>query len=305
MKKSEREKQWMACLDGQMTAGEAAAFDESLSEDERQRLSAEMRLEQRIGESLREEVRCPDALWAKVRAEMEQPAASAGHVVLWRRPLYLALAAAASVLLVLSAGMYTMNLEPAGQSYPGPDGRPVLVQSIGEEIQTSADLAARSLVPAEKALIENFLSEHDIKLAVNQNPESVMRAGGKAKLLGACMGNCPKGSIVEVLIDCDGTPAKLVVARSDGHGARIIEAARHRGEVMQTRSIGEYLAGVVCRDRAGTDNAKMEMLLDFLDELPKPVADEEPFVTQRDTTPRTLWAGHQRLSTVQARTAFT
>ena len=63
MRMDEREKLWMAYLDGEMTSTEAAAFDASLTPEERARLAGEMRLESGLAAALQGDVVCPDAVW--------------------------------------------------------------------------------------------------------------------------------------------------------------------------------------------------------------------------------------------------
>lgn len=291
MSKSEREKQRMAYLDGQLTAGEAAAFDASLTEEERRCLAAEMRLEEGIAERLRDDIPCPEALWNSLRSEMAAVPASKRS----RLPLIAGLALAATAALTVGAALLYSTLNPIAPTVAlASSAAPA--QEIAEDIRTTLEMAGRTLVPAQQQSIEQFLEAHDIRLAVNCAPKSLSKSGHKARLLGACLGNCPQGSIVEVLIDYDGKPAKLLLAKVGGHGARIIENALAKGEVVQTRHLDDYIAGVVvCRRIASEDADHVAMLFDFIQplndriagrELPKPAGHKLPMQHAAAESPR-------------------
>jgi len=292
MSKSEREKQRMAYLDGQLTAGEAAAFDASLSEEERRCLAAEMRLEEGIAERLRDDIPCPEALWNDLRNEI----AAVPNRSHSRLPLFGGLALAAAVALTAGAALLYSTMNPISPRVAMASSAPA--QEIAEDIRTTLEMAGRTLVPAQQQSIEQFLEVHDIRLAVNCAPKSLSNSGHKAKLLGACLGNCPQGSIVEVLIDYDGKPAKLLLAKAGGHGARIIENAFAKGEVVQTKHLDDYIAGVVVCSRIAREDAdQVAMLFDFILPLNDRIARRE----LRGTLPDTIRAPQKLEETVLAR----
>ncbi|MBI1319374.1 MAG: hypothetical protein GC168_10580 [Candidatus Hydrogenedens sp.] len=300
MKKSEREKQWMAYLDGQLTAGEAAAFDASLSEEERRCLVAEMQLEEGIGERLRDDVSCPDALWDALRKEMNATPRAR------RWPMFTGMAAAAALALIAGGALLYRSAEVAAPLQEVASAVPT--QTIAEDIRTTLEMAGATLVPAQQQTVEEFLEAHDIRLAVNNEPRSLTMSGHKAKLLGACMGNCPRGSIVELLIDYDGKPAKLLLAKNNCSGARIIEGAQERGEVVQVRHMDDYIAGlVVCRRIAKENADQVAMLFDFIRPLTERVAAQELLPARRDSIsmqPPGAREAPRRLSTQRMEKSF-
>lgn len=225
----EREKLWMAYLDGEMTSTEAAAFDESLTSEERSRLAGEMRLESGLAEALAAGALCPDAVWrrtelmlrnrSKVRARRLQGS--------WR----LVVGALAASLLV-------------GLSFWASVG----VSSEAVFAIAAADMvefAGYSEVAAEPAAIQAYLEEHEIDLALSSESAWSEHAGHAMHLLGAR--KMAGHDVVELLVSCCGFPAKVVLAGSGTSAARLIRDGAEAGEIQQTSPIGEFLAGVVSK----------------------------------------------------------
>ena len=94
----EKERLWSAYLDGELTAAEAAAYEESLTDDERTRLALEKQVEAHLAERLSRAVACPDGVWNRLKAEMVGPA-TASRSPLWNRWI-MVLGAAAAIVLV-------------------------------------------------------------------------------------------------------------------------------------------------------------------------------------------------------------
>ncbi len=250
MNQNEREKLWMAYLDGQMSAAEASAFDESLTAEEREQLAAEMRLEAGIAERLAAKVACPDATWEALRSQLEgKPATVPTNVVrLPLRSLGLIAAAAAVVLVFYSVrGGDTVDSAPTSGSFD------------------SAVSVAELENMAHGVGVEEYFTQHNIQLAVADFSESHGHSHHKTiRAIGACDGDCPYGSLYEVLFECCGEPVRVVLAEQSSRGARMIKQAQAHGKVQATRMIGGYLAGVV-----GIHHA--EELLDLIEAKPAQV----------------------------------
>lgn len=260
MSRGEYEKRWMAYLDGQLSAGEASAFDESLDPAGRARVEAEMRLESALSDRLTEGGGCPVELWQKTLAMLD----CADPTPLSRRFTRRAAlwAAAASGLLAVSLGLaYGFGASVTGQVVVTEGESPVRMARLGITETCVSDFALRAKTPCSREAIEKYLAEHDIRLAlVPDNSEQVMM-NHRVRPLGSCMGNCPKGEVVEVLFDLDGQPAKLVLARAESSGAKLIRKEAERGTVVRTKVLGDYLAGVVY---SGSNAEDAGLLLDLI-----------------------------------------
>ena len=110
-----KERLWQAYLDGELSTGESAEFEQSLSPSEREGLASEMRFERALAERLGENAHCPDEVWERTKALVagaEAPALAQSS----RRRWYWGVAtlAAASIAFVLSLyttgdGAYTLS----------------------------------------------------------------------------------------------------------------------------------------------------------------------------------------------------
>lgn len=252
MTMNEQEKLWMACLDGEMTVSEASAFDEQLSPAERDRLAAEARIEAGISQVLRQEVSCPDALWKQLQLRMENDTPKAPAT---RTPWARMALVAASMLIVGMAAMWYLDHAAVA---------PPQVALHGNTPQDPDVFALRSVTESSPEAVESYLHKHGIELTLAKSlHETPGGAGSHAvTLLGSCQGNCPFGSIVEVMFLCEGKPARVLVTKVDSPGAHMILDALDSGEIKSTKRIGGYIAGVICD--GGSDG-----LLDLLQEAPQ------------------------------------
>jgi hypothetical protein len=233
MSMNEREKLWMAYVDGEMTASEASAFDETLTSADRDRLSAEACIEAGLAQHLGAEVKCPDALWQRLQDQVgEQHTLPRRTGVPWQRMVLLA----AAVALVAFGGFWYVNTTPSAP----------VVALHGVTPPDPEVFALKSATDADPAAVEAYMQDHGIQLAL---AESMHEGGatGRVRLVGSCQGNCPYGSIVEVLFLCGDKPARLLVTKVGSPGSHLISEALETGEVKATKRIGDYLAGLICQ----------------------------------------------------------
>ncbi|MFM1919562.1 MAG: hypothetical protein RLZZ303_1196 [Candidatus Hydrogenedentota bacterium] len=265
MSQGEYEKSWMAYLDGQLSAGEAASFDDSLDDAGRARIEGELQLEAALADKLCAGEACPADLWRNTLAQLQQPAPR--KVVPFRRAA--ALAAAAAILMTVGAGFSYVYGAPEAPGTVDVAMPEMAMARLAISEETVSDFALRAKTPCSPKAIERFLEEHNIQLAVSEKCDSPAAQQHRVRLLGSCMGNCPKGEIVEVLFDFDGTPAKLVLARASSGGAKLIRKEEQKGTVLRTRVVGDYLAGVVFR---GENPKDTDILLDMIREKNEQIA---------------------------------
>jgi hypothetical protein len=258
MSQGEFDKRWMAYLDGQLSAGEASAFDESLDAAARERIEAELQFEQALDEKLSDCPGCPVELWEKTLRQLNGAAAAPKRRSFQRQLVVLTLAA--SLVMSLGLGMAYVSGATLGGG-AGAAGSPVRMARLGISETCISDFALRAQTPSSKAAIEQYLEEHNIRLALVEDEDSPVALGHRVRLLGSCMGNCPKGEIVEVLFDWDGQPAKIVMAPANSSGAKLIRAEEERGTVVRTKVLGDYIAGVVFSGKKAEETG---MLLDLI-----------------------------------------
>lgn len=254
MSMNEKEKLWMAYLDGEMTASEASAFDERLSPAERDRLAVEARIESGLAQTLGQEVKCPDAVWRQLKVQMDNEAPARPSRISWGRFALLA----ASLLVVSVAGYWYVRGHDAGTGL-----------QAGIHGPTPADpemFALLAKTGPDADAIEGYMRDHDIQLALAESVRDAraQMGGHEITLVGSCEGKCPHGSIVEVMFLCDNEPARVLVTKVGSPGAHMITEGLARGELRSTKRVGEYMVGLICaQDATG--------LLDLLEEAPQQV----------------------------------
>lgn len=234
MKRDDRERRWMAYMDGQMSASEALDFEQSLSARDRARLDGEVQLESAVCESFAEGPCCPLALWKNLVTQMQQPAAP--------KPSRWAYFVSRGIIVVAATAAIVIGA-PIFEEYFGDRGydNTVSAVSIGE---TTRDAFAEGLT-ARASLVDaqQYLQKHDISLRLTGLP-----AGGhphEVEFLGVCRGRCPEGSLYELRFWCCGKPAKVLIARRGTSGEEVLRDAFKCGEIVERDICNEYIATVV------------------------------------------------------------
>jgi len=229
-----KEHLWQAYVDGELSAGEAAEFEASLTEDDRERLAEDMRFERALAERLSEGAECPDDVWERTRAMVQEQAppiaALPSRAKRWRLGAA-TLAAAASVAFFIS--QYTSFLT-------GPDfGPAILAASTLEELAEKSEIE-----PGVDAAVEFFEeSGIDLALVVDQPTEGQHR---RVEVVGARHDSLGGEDVTELLMGCCGFPLKLLVAKRDSAAAHEISVATTGdSDIQSTRIVGDYLAAVV------------------------------------------------------------
>ena len=236
MSTDEREKRWMAYMDGQMSTSEALEFERSLSSREKDRLNGEVRLESAVCESLMGRECCPLALWNSLNEKMKKPA----PVVMTRKYYWLSRGVsvlAATALVVFGATLYT-DLAP-NQNFAE--------ASIIEIDNTNlVEFAKASEVPATVEAAQKFLDDNNIDLQFVSLPVPASGHVHKVEFLGACRSKCKEKGLVELRFSCCGKPAALLVARQGTPAAQKLKGAARCGSIQETRVTGDYVTAVAC-----------------------------------------------------------
>lgn len=246
----DKDKLWMAYLDGQLSAAEALAFEESLSPEERARLAQELRLERGLAECLSNTRTCPDAVW-------QQTAAALGKAR--SRPLLLR----RRVLLSVAAGLAALFLIVLR-----PQSAQLLQAEPDEPILTIADtcmnkFAGRSSTEASQAAVQDFLEQRGVTL--NFVGMAEMASRHQVRLLGASERGCHGNPVMEIMFACCNKPVKVVIARRGSRPAVILQNAAEVKSVRQVEELGNYVCAVVAHHRTPD-------LLELFRQQPQPPA---------------------------------
>lgn len=240
-KESEREKRdklWTAYLDGELSSSESVEFDSALSDRERERLIAEKRFESALAERLTGDMKCPDELWNQVVARM---GAAEQHKrvmppILWK--LVATGAAAAGILLVVSAVFLTGRHNFLGGSQ----------QIAGDFLKLApvAELEQRAEMKGDAQAATEYLAARGIPLTVQPISALVPETSPhQAVFLGARERTIDGERVVDLMWDCCGDPVIVSVAAEGSQAAEQIDRAFADGRVGGERRLGGHVAGLV------------------------------------------------------------
>ncbi|MBI2435990.1 MAG: hypothetical protein HYV26_24300 [Candidatus Hydrogenedentes bacterium] len=231
MNMPDKEKLWVAYQDGQLSASEALAFESRLTPQERAHCAQEVRLENTLADALRSGPGCPAALWHQTLDKIRVAPPKKSWLA---RP-----AVAAAAFAGLAAAM-VFTFHDAFQSPRRVDPMLAVPADLQEFTQASS-------TSADKEEVQAFLRQRgvDLKLEVLETVDH-----HPIELLGANERGCHGQAVIEVLFECCGKPAKVVLAQQDTRAEEILRDNRRGGEVLYRRDIGDYLTAVVSEHHA-------------------------------------------------------
>lgn len=229
MKRNE-EHLWSAYLDGELSATDASAYDAGLSEADRARMEAEMRLESAMADALRDESPCPLDVWKRIVQDVHCAArkrdrwrATAAH---WGVPAF---AAAAGIFVAFA--LYF----PAG-----PNSLPPFL-----ELAVANEPEMRQVSPAEldRAMVEDLLRQTGVDLSL---APKVDLSHHRMEFVDASKGIYGDRNYVRLLFLCCGQPVKIIITPEDTPAAAAIEKAFADGEFTgDTRRTGGCIIAAV------------------------------------------------------------
>lgn len=235
MNKDDKEKRWMAYLDGQLSASEVLDFERGLSARDRARLDGEVRLESAICESFSDGPCCPLALWDNVVARMNQPVqVKAGRWAYWVSRTTVVLAATAAI--VFGAPYYESSMGDRGAHA----GSQVAIHETSREEFSRGLEATASMADAEA-----YLRENNINLRLVSDTEDKSTHRHSLEFLGACRGKCPEGTLYELRFWCCNKPVKILVARRGTAGEQLLKGAFECGDAEKSTVVDDYVTAVI------------------------------------------------------------
>ena len=241
MSLEEREKRWMAYMDGQMSTSEALEFERSLTARDQERIGGEVKLESALCESLMGRACCPVALWNSLAEKMKKPTPVVSRKVYWASRALSVLAATG--LVVFGATLYTES---------GRESNQAAAESLRISETSVEKFASESEVPPTLQAAQKFLDDNNIELELVRIASAPGVHSHKIEFLGACRSKCKEKSLIELRFSCCGQPAALLVARKGSAGANMIRRASHCGDIRDVQDQGDYVTAVTCgHDTAG------------------------------------------------------
>jgi hypothetical protein len=252
-----RDESWSAYLDGELGSTEAAAFDQSLTPDERRRAGAELRFERALATRLNEGTGCPDALWRQIRADIRHAERQSARpkVIRFRFAALSAAAGIAALLVVAVLVRPDRSTNPAIDAVAAarPDDAAILyhpraVEEFGQIAAAGGD---------NPAAVSRFLVSMGIQVGVSALPADHTFHGHALHLAGARVRKAGDETLVDVLWSCCGKPIVVTLAARDSYAATRLDAMDPSHGVQAHAHIGAYTAAVVGEH---TDPGLIELL---------------------------------------------
>lgn len=231
----QRDKMWNAYLDGELPASESAAFDQSLTPDERKRLTGELAFERSCAEALSRDAACPDDVWQRTLQALpdgvvEAPTPSAF-------PWYWKPVAALAATMLVVISLFAIRVNSAPPEFLG------LTELNVPSLQEVDQLDGPTLAELNAFLEDNNL---DVALMPFKNEHHAMR------LIGARETGYHNEKLVELFFSCCDKPVKIVLVPQGGEAAEAVGKALGLGLVMDSQPVGSQLAVIVGRHPSPT-----------------------------------------------------
>lgn len=227
-----RDEFWWAFLDGEMTSAESAQFDQSAAPEVRERLSGDLSMETELSEIFSAPVVCPKATWkAAVMRVQKQARAEERPARRLLRHAWLALPLAAMILMAVYASMAKPNQPP----------QPLFLSLKGQDITA---VAAKSQVSDGITGVRAFMEQMALPVVLNP-ADDLDGQNAPYRLLGIRADQYRDERVVELLFDCEGEPASLIIVQKGGNAAWEIGKALAIGAVRASRSIGGVVVAVI------------------------------------------------------------
>lgn len=221
-----KENLWSAYIDGELSAAEASAFDQSLSPDERARLAAEMQFENKIAEALTSDVSCPDALWKRVEGELSAAKVRSKH---FNRRVMLYSSAAVAATLIVSMSYFMSSVQAVPEF--------MRVATCVDELNQLSEVSSPDG-------IEDLLHRCGIALDLNMPSPDTWAPVHHVHLLGARHVEYQGSPVVVLMFECCRQPVSVVLAKRKTAAATCIGNAVATGNVQVSRPMGIYVAAV-------------------------------------------------------------
>jgi hypothetical protein len=214
-----------------MTAAECAAFDRSLSHEERERVTNDIQLEAEIGDVLNARVACPKPAWkAALSGVRQERRAARRNIHGLRRNLWVGIPLAACLVIVVLALV--------------PEHRHAEPSFLALREQDISSVAAKSQVSDGVTGVRAFMEQRSLPVALNP-ADALDGETTPYRLIGAREDQFYGERVVQLFFDCDGEPGILVIAQNAGLVAGEIGQALAKGKVRACRSFGGVVVAVV------------------------------------------------------------
>ena len=228
------EQMWQAYIDGEMSATEMAAFEESLSASERQLLASDVKFERALSDRLAEDATCPCDVWERTKTLLKSQTENSGDIVPFTRSRYQYYGT------IVAAAMITLMVSWLIPAFTGPSAPVILAEGTVDELAALSELNNPS-----HEQVQQYMQQNNYKIRlVEINTMRIVQVHSGVKLLGAARSN--KNNVIELYFACCGHPVKIILAERDTPEACDIgHALGQDNDLQDVRLVGNYVAGIV------------------------------------------------------------
>lgn len=248
----ERDELWMAYLDGEMSAMEAAAFDATLNDSERAAAEMEIRVETALGARISAPVPCPGDVWADLKAKVgaRAPRHRRWYDGGWR------VAAAALFAVGAWGSMLSINYPKLFRARPQ---TPFVMQA-----DTMLDLVSYASVNGDVSSVQQFLDAHHLDLSIHESTRRIFRPGMETRLRGAGIETFDDVDVPVIYFECCRQPVKVVLMHASHGGS----CHKKQLDICGSKAVGQFEIIAVSRHRHA------ERVLELFDEKARQASED-------------------------------
>ena len=229
-----RDELWWAYVDRELTPAEASHVDEMISSEDRVRAAGDLAMEAELAEVLGAPVECPKHAWKAAVAAVKHEQRAVRRRARWTRWSLAACIPAAAMALILLLAFFPKQ-QPQQPSFLSLKGLDV------------SSVAAKSQVTDGVSGVRDFMARLELPVALD--PADALDGQDRPyRLIGARNDTFNGERVVQLLFDCEGQPASIVIAQKAGNAAREIGKALASGTVRASRAFGDVVVAVVGAD---------------------------------------------------------
>ncbi|NQZ56327.1 MAG: hypothetical protein HRT88_02500 [Lentisphaeraceae bacterium] len=219
MKKND-DRMWSAYLDEELSITELENFESGLSEAELEHLKNEKEFEKEVSTVLKDDIKCPDALWQSVceQVEEEENNNSSKKSKVW---LFSTFAVAAAIVFIFLRPVVHYELQP----------------------QSLAQLKASRLIENDLTKVNSFLTRNAVPFKLHEFNDKMHH---NISLIGATEEEISGEKVTTLLFNCCGDPVKVYILPKNSKAEQYISKENSSWKSgMTTAMVNDYRLAVV------------------------------------------------------------
>ena len=222
MGENQKDLLWQAYIDGEMTACEAAEFEQSLNPQELDRLTGEMRFESALSDNLTAKMSCPQSAWSRIQKELSDAGMDIPKTIpFYRTPAFYGSIGALAAAVVL---MFTVMNKPLNSA----------------ELTVPVDIPLNLTAGTENEL-NSFFTDNGINIHVAEPPDAYHNIELKGMRYASFAGE----DIVELYYTCCGKPVDIMLVKKGSKAEEALASDVNKSRIQAIKDVGDYRAALL------------------------------------------------------------